>query len=81
MAVATKPNEIALIDVPKLLFQSSTPVGFEFDAVVYMFHVFDLSLFKSLILSYVCSSFSICFVLLKKKVTDNESESLGSQVK
>lgn len=52
MAVATKPKEIALIDVPKLFHgaSSSTPVcdgpGFE---AVYMFHGFDLSVFKSLI--------------------------------
>jgi hypothetical protein len=60
MAVATKPKEIALIDVPKLFHgpSSSTPPtppvcecdgpGFE---AVYTSHVFDLSLLKLLILS------------------------------
>jgi len=54
MAVATNPKEIALIDVPKLFHgpSSSTPLcddgpGFE-DG--YMFHAFDLSPFKSLML-------------------------------
>ncbi|CAJ2639923.1 unnamed protein product [Trifolium pratense] len=68
MAVATKPKDIALIDVPKLFHgpSSSTPPpppvcecdgpGFE---AVYTFHVFDLSPLKSLILfnlSCFCSN-------------------------
>ena len=58
MAVATKPNDIALIEVPKLFHgpSSSTPPpvcecdGPAFEAV-YTFHIFDLSLFKLLILA------------------------------
>ncbi|BAT86725.1 hypothetical protein VIGAN_05002800 [Vigna angularis var. angularis] len=65
MAVATKPKEIALIDVPKLFHgaSSSTPVcdgpGFE-DG--YMFHGgFDLSPFKSLMVVPLPHSLLLAF--------------------
>lgn len=57
MAVATKPKEIAFMDVPKLFHgasRSTTPV---WDGVgselVYMFHAFDLSEPKSFIVFFV----------------------------
>jgi hypothetical protein len=77
--VATKPKDIALIDVPKLFHgpSSSTPPtppvcecdgpGFE---AVYTSHVFDLSLLKLLIL--FIPLYLTCFVfvlILKRKET------------